>query len=170
MTMNILTISGSAQRASSNDELLKSFAILFKHHHFTHIGELMDFPLFTPEGDKHPPEIVLSFREKIRNADLVIISLPEYIHNITAVLKNALEWITSSGELYDKKVIAITYTPQAPRGEKAMQSLLFSLQALSAKVIAELPLYKSELVVTKNGTLIGDTSVEAIKAVFDFIE
>ncbi len=168
--MNILTISGSAQRDSSNDKLLKSFSNLFKQHRFTHIGELMNFPLFTPEGDKHPPEIVLSFKEKIRNADLVIISLPEYIHNITAVLKNALEWITSSGELYDKKVIAITYTPQAPRGEKAMQSLLFSLQALSAKVITELPLYKSELTITKDGKLLGEPSVEAIKAVLDFVE
>jgi len=167
--MNILTISGSAQRGSSNDELLKSFAKFFKQHSFIHFGELMDFPLFTPEGDKHPPEIVLSFKEKIRNADLVIISLPEYIHNITAVLKNALEWITSSGEFYEKKVIAITYTPQAPRGEKAMQSLLASLQALSAKVIAELPLYKSELTITKEGELVGNESIEAIKAVFDFV-
>ena len=167
--MKILTISGSAQRDSSNDELLKSFANLFKQHSFIHIGELMDFPLFTPEGDKHPSEIVLSFKEKIRNADLVIISLPEYIHNITAVLKNALEWITSSGELYEKKVIAITYTPHAPRGEKAMQSLLASLQALNAKVIAELPLYKTDLTITKEGELVGKESIEAIKAVFDFV-
>jgi NAD(P)H-dependent FMN reductase len=167
--MKILTISGSAQRASSNDQLLMSFAKMFKQHSFTHVGELMDFPLFTPEGDKQPPAIVLSFKEKLRIADLVIISLPEYVHNLPAVLKNGLEWITSSGELYDKKVIAITYTPQAPRGEKAMLSLLWSLQALSAKIIAELPLYKSELTITKEGTLVGNASVEAIKAVFEFI-
>ena len=167
--MNILTISGSAQRGSSNDELLKGLSKLFTQHRFTHIGELMDFPLFTPEGDKQPPEIVLSFKKNIREANLVIISLPEYIHNITAVLKNALEWITSSGEFYEKKVIAITYTPNAPRGEKAMQSLLWSLQALNAKVIAELPLYKTDLTITKDGDLVGKDSIEAIKAVFDFV-
>jgi chromate reductase len=168
--MNILTISGSAQRASSNDNLLNSLAILFTQHHFTHIGELMDFPLFTPEGDRQPPEIVLSFKEKIRNADLVIISFPEYVHNLPAVLKNALEWITSSGEFFDKKLIPISYTPQAPRGEKGMQSLIWSLQALNAKIITELPLYKSELTITKDSKLIGDASLEAIKAVFELID
>ncbi|MGB1317922.1 MAG: NADPH-dependent FMN reductase, partial [Flavobacteriales bacterium] len=91
-------------------------------------------------------------RTKLANSDAVIISTPEYIHNIPAVLKNALEWITESGELHEKPVLAITFTPAAPRGEFAMKSLLQSLSALNAKVVAELPLYRNELPLA-NGSL-----------------
>ncbi len=167
--MNILTISGSAQKVSSNEKFLKALPSILKGHAFIHFEGLPDLPLFSPERNNKAPEMVLSFRESISNADLVIISTPEYTHNIPAVLKNALEWITYSGELYDKKVLAITYAPSSPRGEKAMQSLIWSLQALNAKIVAELPLYQNELKVSENGELLGEASIQAIKAVFDFI-
>ena len=167
--MNILTIAGSAQKESQNHQFLKALPTIIANHQFTHFNNITDFPLFNTESDKHPPEIVLAFKQQLTNADLVVISTPEYVYNIPAVLKNALEWITSSGELYDKKVIVITYTPNAPRGEKALQSLLWSLQALNAKVIAELALYQSELKVNKHGQLEGEVSVETLKAIFDFI-
>lgn len=167
--MNILTISGSAQKASSNGKLLKALPAILKGHQFFHVEGLEDFPLFSPERNEHAPALITSFRESIKKVDLVIISTPEYTYNLPAVLKNALEWITSSGEFYDKKVLAITYTPNAPRGEKAMQSLVWSLQALNAKIVAELPLYQSELKVNNQGELLGEPSIEAIKTVIDFI-
>lgn len=168
--MNILTISGSANKESSNQRLLKALPSIIPQHEFVHFEGLMDFPLFTPERDKTPSQLVLAFKESIRQADTVIISFPEYIHNMPAVLKNALEWVTASGELYEKKVMLISYTPSAPRGEQAMKSLVWSLQALNAKIIAELPLFQSELKITNEGKLIGDNSIEEIKTVFDFID
>lgn len=167
--MNILTISGSANKNSSNQRLLKTLPSIIKQHEFLHFEGLMDFPLFTPECDKNPPQLVLSFKENIRKADLVVISFPEYIHNIPAVLKNALEWITSSGELDNKKVLIISFTPAFPRGEQAMQSLVWSLQALNTKIVAQLPLYQSELQITNDGELVGENAIEEIKTVFEFI-
>lgn len=167
--MNILTISGSASKSAINQRLLKALPALIKQHQFLHFEGLMDFPLYTPEGDKTPPPLVMTFKEHIRQADMVVISFPEYIHNIPAVLKNALEWVTASGELYEKKVLPISYTPSPPRGEQAMQSLLWSLQALNAKVVAELSLYQSELKITDDAQLQGDASIEKIETVFEFI-
>lgn len=167
--MNILTVSGSATSDSSNQQLLKSLPSIIKNHTFSHFEGLMDFPLFTTERNNDPAELVLSFKQNIRNSDLVVISFPEYVHNMPAVLKNALEWITSSGELDNKKVLVISFTPSAPRGERAMQSVVWSLQALNAKIIAQLPLYQSELKITKAGELEGDNSIEAIKTVFEFV-
>ena len=167
--MNILTISGSANRESSNQRLLKALPTIIKKHTFFHFEGLIDFPLFTTDGDKNPPSFVLSFKQSIRDSDMVVISFPEYIHNMPAVLKNALEWITSSGEFDNKKVLVISFTPASPRGEQAMQSLLWSLQALNAKVIAQLPLYQSELKIKSDGQLIGDSSIESIKIVFEFV-
>ena len=62
-----------------------------------------------------------------------------------AAIKNALEWISSSGELVGKRVIPITFTPHEPRGERAMQSLVWTLQALDSNIIVELALYKSQI-------------------------
>ena len=83
--------------------------------------------------------------KRYKQSDAVIITTPEYIHNLPALLKNALEWLTTSGELAQKRVLAMTFTPHSPRGEKAMQSLLWSLQALDANVVVQLPLYQNEI-------------------------
>jgi len=105
-------------------------------------------------------------RQQVSSADAVIFCTPEYIHNIPAVLKNCLEWLTSSGELMHKKVLAMTYTPAPPRGEKAMQSLLWSLGALEARIIASLPLYQTEVQVV-NKEIQGDIeTIEMITEAF----
>jgi chromate reductase, NAD(P)H dehydrogenase (quinone) len=161
--MNIVTISGSAHKESSNERLLKGIALLVPEHSYTHISNLMEFPLFNPSINENPPEIIIDFKQQLTQADLVIIATPEYVHNIPAALKNAFEWITSSGELHTKKVIAITYTPATPRGEKAMQSMLWSLAALNATILCELPLYKTDITTNLVGELYGDEYIEAIK-------
>lgn len=154
--MHILTISGSPRAESSNTELLQHLPQISSEHIFLHTDLPANLPLFTPPLDKAPwPESVLLLRQQVATADAVIFCTPEYIHNMPAVLKNCLEWLTSSGELMYKLVLAITYTPAPPRGEKAMQSLLWSLVALEARVASSLSLYQSELKVV-NEKIEGD--------------
>jgi len=164
--MKILTISGSSSPSSSNKDLLLAVAKEFPTLSFKY--QPLKLPLFLANNDKSPfPKEVIAFRQAIEQSDAVIISTPEYIHNIPAILKNALEWLTTSGELQAKPVLAITYTPHPPRGEKAMISLLASLQALEARVVGQLPLYQTEIKV-KEGKVVGEEDVvemlgEAIK-------
>lgn len=144
--MAILLLSGSARRDSSNQQLLYAIEREFPDDQFAHFDGLPALPLFLPDADHAPwPVEVLRWRAAVEQAEAVIVSTPEYLHNLPALLKNALEWITSSGELIGKPVLAITYTPHEPRGEQARQSLLWSLGALDARVVAELPLYQSEM-------------------------
>ena len=143
----ILCICGSASENSSNLELLRRIEAAFSDTYgFVVYDELRNLPLFTPtrlkEGDAPS---VQTLKQTVAAAHAVVISTPEYLHNIPAVLKNALEWMTVSGELADKPVLPITFTPAPPRGEYAMRSLLQSLTALKANVVAELPLYRSEM-------------------------
>lgn len=167
--MKILTICGSSGKASSNKQFLKLLPTILLEHEFKHIENLPDFPLFTTEKNQDPPANILFYKEEIKSADLVIISTPEYLHNIPAVLKNVFEWVSSSGEFYEKKVLAITYTPHPPRGENAMQSMVKSLLALKASIVAELTLFQTELKITKENQLKGEESILAIKSVFDFL-
>ncbi|MCF8277622.1 MAG: NAD(P)H-dependent oxidoreductase [Flavobacteriales bacterium] len=143
----ILAISGSASPGGSNAQLLQVISTTFAHSYSIQVlEELWELPLYTPELEHAGiPEKVQLFREAIGEADAVIICTPEYVHNIPAVLKNAIEWVTTSGEISEKPVLPITFSPAPPRGEYAMISLLQSLRACNAKLVAELPLYRNEL-------------------------
>lgn len=137
--MQILTVSATNHPNASNVRLLKALAVLDSPHEFMYFEQLADLPLFSIE--KAENQLVKDWKATVKKADAVIFTTPEYLHNLPAVLKNALEWLTSGGELTNKKTIAMTCTPHAPRGEKAMQSLLWSLHALDANVILKFPVY-----------------------------
>ena len=145
--MNILAISGSGSLLNSNVALLEAIMKLFSNKHTTDVYHgLRDFPLFRPEDlEQELPKEVKTFKEKLTKADFIFISTPEYTHNIPAVLKNAFEWVTASGEFQHKKVFPITFTPHPPRGKYAMQSLLTSLKAMDATIVGQLSLYKNEV-------------------------
>lgn len=151
---SILAISGSASSDSSNTQLLETLRSEFADSYDIRVLDgLWLLPLYTPQAEQAGiPEQVQQLRQAASDADAVIICTPEYLHNIPAVLKNALEWMTTSGELHEKPVLPITFTPAPARGEHAMRSLLQSLKASKAKVVAELLLYRTELPV-ENGKI-----------------
>ena len=106
---------------------------------------------------------VLNWKNALKNSDALIISTPEYIYNIPALIKNAFEWVTASGELHQKKVLAITFTPNELRGKKAMQSLLWSLQALDTQVVAQLPMYQNEIEFDEKNQFVMNEQIEMLK-------
>ncbi|MFK8056255.1 MAG: NADPH-dependent FMN reductase [Saprospiraceae bacterium] len=140
--MKLLTLSGSTRPTSSTVRLLKALALSAPQFEWTEAPSLDTLPLFTParlsEG-KTASCAVLA--KAVQEADVVVIATPEYAHNMPAALKNALEWCVASGEFSQKRVIAITSTPNAPRGERCMQSLQWTLLALDAIVLVEVPIY-----------------------------
>lgn len=151
----ILTISGSSRKDSSNVNLLLALSSIDSNTYIFY-DALHRIPLFAAEDDCHPwSKEVLAWRKAIKDADAVIISTPEYIFNLPAQIKSALEWIASSGELVGKPTLALTYTPNAPRGKRAMQSLLWSLEALDARIVAQVDLYQDGIKVI-NGKIDGD--------------
>jgi len=162
--MKILTISGSTRSASANTQLLAALPSLAPNHSFERYAKLDQLPIFKAESDQHPWDTaVLDWRKTVAKADALIISIPEYLHNMPALIKNGLEWLSTSGELAQKRVLAITFTPHEPRGEKAMQSLLWTLQALNANVVVSLPLYQNEMEFDSNENLIENESVEMLR-------
>ncbi len=163
--MKIYTISGSSRPSSSNIRLLEALGTINKEHEFVRLAVIEDLPLFKAELDCHPwPPAVLAWRAALTKADALIISTPEYLHNLPALIKNALEWLASSGELVGKAVLPITFTPNPPRGERTMESLTWSLQALDAKIVTQLPLYQKDLVINKAGKIEGEDSLELLEA------
>lgn len=168
--MKILCVCGSASKNSSNAKFLTSIAEHLSKNHTTEVYEgLYNFPLFTPERlNQGIPEHINLLRNQISNADLVIISTPEYNHNIPAVLKNMLEWLTDSGEFFGKRVLPITFTPKAPRGKHAIKSLQMSLKAQKANIISEANFYKTDVEFAEDKLFLPDDIKMMIQEVLTF--
>ena len=56
------------------------------------VFDLEGIPPFNQDLENTPPQRVKEFKEKIRNADALLIATPEYNYSIPGVLKNALDW------------------------------------------------------------------------------
>ncbi|WP_394776806.1 NADPH-dependent FMN reductase [Flavobacterium sp.] len=128
----ILAITGSTRKNSSNYKILKFISENIKPEFEVNIFEdLADIPHFNPDLDtENPPEKVQSFRNKIIEADGVIICTPEYVYSLPGSLKNALEWCVSTTIFSDKKTGLITASAS---GEMAHEQLSLIMKTLGAK-------------------------------------
>ena len=132
--INIVAISGSLKSTSANTNILRNIAKLAPQNVVVNIWEGLDsLPHFNPENANNI-EAVNSFRQQLRMADGVIFSTPEYAFGVPGVLKNALDWVVSSGELNEKPVVAISASPLYSGGDKALASLLLTLTALGSNM------------------------------------
>lgn len=135
--MNIAAISGSLKSASSNTNILKAIAVLAPENvHISIITGLEKLPHFSPDIEAGEG-FVNEFRSHISKADGVIFSTPEYAFGVPGSLKNALDWLVSSGELNEKPIAAISASPLYSGGDKALASLLLTLTALGTRFDAQ---------------------------------
>jgi chromate reductase len=134
--MHILAISGSLRAASTNTTLLKTAVALAPDGVALNLYDrLGDLPHFNPDFDKEPvPAAVAAFRAQLRKSTGVIISSPEYAHGVPGVLKNALDWLVASGELFEKPVALFS---ASPRANYAQASLVETLTVMTARVVSE---------------------------------
>jgi len=134
--MQILAISGSLRAASANTNLLKAAAAMAPEEVTLSLYDgLGDLPPFNPDVDKDPLHAaVAEFRSQLRQSAGVVFSTPEYAHGVPGVLKNALDWVVASGELYNKPVALFS---ASPRAGYAQASLVETLTAMSARVVPQ---------------------------------
>jgi chromate reductase, NAD(P)H dehydrogenase (quinone) len=134
--MRILAISGSLRTASSNTILVRAAAALASAAFEVSVYDgLATLPHFNPDLDNEaaPPPVV-DFRSQLQASDGVLISSPEYAHGVPGVLKNALDWVVASGELYGKPVALLN---ASPRSVHAQASLEETLTVMTASLIPE---------------------------------
>jgi chromate reductase, NAD(P)H dehydrogenase (quinone) len=132
----ILGISGSLRLNSSNMTILRVLTEFagddIAIDIYNGIGNL---PHFNPEIDQdHDLAPVKDWRDRLKEADAIIICTPEYAHGVPGVLKNALDWIVSSGEFMHKPTAVISASPSPDGGDKANASLVQTLKMMLAKI------------------------------------
>ena len=141
--MRVVAISGSLRPGSTNSALVRAAARAAPDGVAVTVYEgLADLPHFSPELDGPPlglapsaPGPVQALRALLASADGVLIGTPEYAYGIPGSLKNALDWLVPSGELWRLPVAVFTASPSANGGEKALAALRLTLSALEAGVV-----------------------------------
>src|SRR5919202_1875993 len=138
-SVRILGISGSLRAASSNTALLRAAAALAPESvEVVLYGGLACLPHFNPDLDDldagTAPPAVVDFRSRLDASDGVLISSPEYAHGVPGALKNAIDWVVSSGEIYEKPVALLNASMTATH---AYASLAETLTTADANVIEE---------------------------------
>lgn len=137
--VRLLAISGSLRAASSNTAFLRAAAHLAPEGVEINLYErLASLPHFNPDldvldGRTAPPE-VLDFRFQLDASDGVIISSPEYAHGVPGAMKNAIDWVVSSGQIYEKPVALLNASMGATH---AYASLAETLTTADANIIEE---------------------------------
>jgi NAD(P)H-dependent FMN reductase len=134
----VLLVCGSLQRSSENRAALDvaGAALSASGVEVSAFGGLGSIPPVNPDRGDDPGEAVLAFRAEIDAADAVLLAAPEYAGAIAGVVKNALDWIVGSGDLYGKPVALISAGTSG--GVFARRDLVRTLSWQGAHVVASL--------------------------------
>ena len=94
--MKIVGISGSLRIGSNNTRLLHAVERIMPEQVDFSIASI-DVPLFT-DNDAIYPDNVKKLRDEVASADGLFFTTPEYNWNITAAMKNAIDWLSLGGD------------------------------------------------------------------------
>lgn len=90
--IRILGIAGSLREGSYNRAALRAAVGLVPDNVEIEEYSISGFPEFVQSHDQNPPEKVVEFKRKIREADAILFVTPEYNYSVPGVLKNAIDW------------------------------------------------------------------------------
>ena len=132
---HVVLVSGSTRSGSTNTAALRTLAGLEVPGVATTLWDrLVDVPAFVPDDDAPSPPVVLALRRLLESADAVVFCTPEYAGSLPGSLKNVLDWLVGSGELYRKPVAWVTVAHPG-RGEGALATLATVLGYEGAEVV-----------------------------------
>ena len=108
-TISILGIAGSLRQASYNKGALHAAQKLCPDGARLELYDIAGLPLFNQDEERSAHPKVADFKQRIRAADAILISTPEYNYGMPGVLKNALDCASRPyGEnAWDGKPVAI---------------------------------------------------------------
>ena len=138
MTIGVLTVCGSLQRSSANRAALDVAAARMAAlgAGVDEYDELALIPPLNVDPAHDAGPVVAAWRRRLAAADVVLLAAPEYAGALAGTIKNALDWVVGSGELYAKPVAVISAGTSG--GVFARQGLIQTLTWQGAHVVAEL--------------------------------
>lgn len=90
--LNIITLVGGISRNSLNGKLYQNVQKSAPNNFLIDTFDISKLPFFSQDLENDPPDVVIEFKERIREADAVLFITPEYNRSFPGVLKNAIDW------------------------------------------------------------------------------
>jgi NAD(P)H-dependent FMN reductase len=145
--MKVLAFCGSLRRASMNAALLRATERLAPDGMTVEVFDgLGTLPLFNPDLEADMPPDVSRMHGALDASDALLIASPEYAHGVTAVLKNALDWLVGFEGFIDKPVAIFNASPRSVHADAALRETLVTMSAkLLDDACLDLPLRGTRL-------------------------
>ena len=164
----ILAFAGSLRKGSYNKALVRAAVELAPENVSIEVFDLEGIPPFNNDNINNPPAKVVEFKEKIRNADALLIATPEYNYSIPGVLKNAIDWASrppQGNPLEDKPVAIMSASTGRLGGARAQYHLRQTFVFLNMHPInrPEVMLSQAAENVDANGKLTNEQTRALIK-------
>jgi chromate reductase len=165
--MVILGISGSLQARSSNTALVRTASEVAPEGVEIEVHpSLGALPHYNADLDvEDAPAAVTDWRARLGACRGLLIASPEYAHGAPGVLKNALDWIVSSGELMGKPVALISSSPNATGGMRAQISLIPTILVMDARIVATQTFQVSRKGLDERGRITDDRTLARLAQV-----
>ena len=161
--IQLIAISGSLRYNSSNTRLIKRITEIAGDIATIDIfTDLHQLPHFNPDNEPSDDVFVGELTQRMRVADGLIISTPEYAHGVPGSLKNALDWLVSS-DAFINKPFALYHA--CDRSIHAPQSLIEILKTMSGIhiTLADVTIDMRTTTDTSDDILQTPTSINKIK-------
>lgn len=165
----VLGVCGSLQGRSANRSALDVLYGMVRAgdaslDDFERLGQI---PAFDATRVDDAIEVVDDWRRRVDAADVVMIAAPEYAGGLAGAVKNALDWLVGSGNLYRKPVAIISAGTSG--GAHARAQLAQTLTWQGGYVIAELGISVPRTKSDAHGRLVDPSTIAALASLADAV-
>jgi chromate reductase len=166
---SLLGFAGSLRKNSYNKLLLEASRKLLPDYVTMESFDISRIPLYNQDTEVAGiPEPVKDFKERIQNADAILIATPEYNHSYPGVLKNAIDWASrpyGNNSFSGKPAAVISASPGTFGGFAAREQLKQVLLALNMHLTIQpaVVVASAHQKFDQNGDLVDSDSVKFLK-------
>lgn len=174
--MKILAFVGTNADFSYNRLLLRFMKKHFKQMADIEIYEVGKLPPFSVDTPLSEQTEVWKLKQKVKEADGLVFSTPEYDHGIPAVLKSAIEWLSYKTKVLSEKpamIVGVAYGRQASaRSQVQMRQILISPDCNTNLIPGnEVLIGNVRNTFAKDGRLVDQEAIDNLEKCFEhFIE
>ncbi|WP_085507244.1 NADPH-dependent FMN reductase [Thalassobacillus devorans] len=143
--MKFVVIAGSIRKESYNKKLANYIRLRYQQKAEIKLLHIEELPFFNQDEEENPVATVREFKQKIVEADGIIIVTPEYNHSVPGVLKNAIDWCSRVDKVMTNKPVMIAGGTMGALGTVRAQMHL--RQILNAPGVAALTLPGNEVLI-----------------------
>jgi NAD(P)H-dependent FMN reductase len=171
----IVGLSGSLRNSSINTSLLRHAAECAPDGVVVDICSIEGIPLYNGdiESNEGIPEAVVALKDKITEADGLLISTPEYNNSMPGVLKNTIDWLSRPvgdiARVFRAKPVAVIGATPGGFGTRLSQSAWLDV----LKMLGTNPWFGSRLEISRAGQVFGEdnkiTDEKVLEQVTGFI-